>query len=546
MAQISWLNILPSISNHMRFSRFNRFAFLFFLSAACSLIACSSLTTPRLTKTRTPEAETVDPTFYAAPTPTGNALSLPDQTVDEDGQRLNPILTVWINETTEEHQQILEQMTLDLDRNYGLHMEFVLVDENRMADLVEDAAEVNKLPDVIIHSLAYSTGWAERGVFDTNLTHDVLESLGRESFDQDALHLIDVEGNPAALPIAGHKQLLIYRQDWFDTLNLAPPTDYRSILQGARAVYRSDTLSAQTGISSTLLSGLVVPTESDLVTTHQVFEHFAHANGCDLVAETGQVTILSPECFDTFEFYRELVNGYSPSDIQTDISAINAYLSGRTGMILGSPDLLLQIAGFSDERKPSCPECLDNPQFLIENSGIRTQISGRSSLRDPAEFGQMSLLGFTFGTQPELAERFADYWFNDGYVKWLEIEPVERVPMRPGTVDEPSQFIDAWYQLPVAETNDATLTDIVGSDITQLLVTNLSNASRWGIKSRQGDLIATVYEDNVISIVLQEMLSGYFTSSQAIVAASERVVEIIPGYQFDTEVPVFIPSNDSE
>ena len=525
--------------------RFNRFALVLLISAACFMLACSSLTPPRLTQTREPELSNGEAEFYAAPTPTGSALALPDQSVDADGRLLNPILTVWINETTDAHQKVLEEMTIDLDRDYGLHMEFVLVDESRMADLISDAAEVNKLPDVIIHSVEYSAGWAERGIFDTQLTSNVLDSLGRESFDPAALNMIDVNGNPAALPIAGHKQILIYRQDWFDTLNLAPPTDYRSILQGARTIYRSDTLSAQSDITSTLISGLVVPTESDLVSTHQVFEHFANANGCDMVADTGQVTILSTECFDTFEFYRELVNGYSPSDIQTDISAINAYLSGRTGMILGSPDLLLEIAGFSDERQPSCLDCIGDDSFLISNSGIETQIAGRSRLRDPAEFSQMSLLGFTFGTQPELAESFADYWFNEGYMRWIGIEPVMQVPMRPGTAEEPTMYLDAWYELPL-EPGGASLTDVVGEEVTQRLVENIAIAPRWGINSKQGDLIATVYENNIISIVLQEMLSGYFTSSQAIVAAAERVVEQIPGYAFETDVPIFIPSNDTD
>ena len=77
------------------------------------------------------------------------------------------------------------------------------------------------------------------------------------------------------------------------------------------------------------------------------------------------------------------------------------------------------------------------------------------------------------------------------------------------------------------------------------MVEGLSTKERWGIASGQGDLIASIYSKNIISIVLQEMLSGYFTSSQAIVAAWERVIEEIPGYRFDTEIPNFIPSNDS-
>ena len=519
---------------------------LFLLGALFVLAGCSIVSNPpRLTTTRTaPSGDPADVLFLPAPTPTGDPISVPDQNGDLLGQGVNPVLTVWVNETSTEHRLILEDMVDVLDAEYGLHMEFVLVDESRLVELVEGAAAVGRLPDVIIHPIEYSAGWAERGILDADLSQNIINQLGAETFSPAVIDVGLVGENKPAIPIDGYKQLILYRDDWFEELNLSAPTDYRSILQGANAIYRSETLSAQNGISSTLLSGLVVPTESELISTHQVFEHFANANNCQLVAETGEVVILTPECMDAYEFYRELINSYSPSDVQTDTSAINAYLAGRTGMIFGSPDILLPIAGLSPDLTPSCPECTDTLDYLAQNSSIQTGLSGRSRQREPTEFGNITQMGFSLGTQPELAASFAEYWFNDGYALWLGVEPARRVPMRLGDAEDSEKFYNLWYTLPV-EAGGRTLTDIYGRELTEQLGQGVSPRARWGIASGQGDIIASVYEKNIIAIVLQEMLSGYFSSSQAIVATWERVIEQIPTYPFETEIPNFIPSNDS-
>ena len=44
-----------------------------------------------------------------------------------------------------------------------------------------------------------------------------------------------------------------------------------------------------------------------------------------------------------------------------------------------------------------------------------------------------------------------------------------------------------------------------------------------------------IYEELTLSILLQELLSGYFTSSYAIIDAYQRVTDLIPGYQYYPE-----------
>ena len=104
---------------------------LIFLLAVFLLYGCSALSSPpRLSKTRVPaSAEPSEVLFLPAPTPTGDALSLPDQLNGGNDPSLNPILTVWVNETGPEHRMVLEEMTRILDAEHGLHMEFVLVEQ---------------------------------------------------------------------------------------------------------------------------------------------------------------------------------------------------------------------------------------------------------------------------------------------------------------------------------------------------------------------------------------------------------------------------------
>jgi hypothetical protein len=70
----------------------------------------------------------------------------------------------------------------------------------------------------------------------------------------------------------------------------------------------------------------------------------------------------------------------------------------------------------------------------------------------------------------------------------------------------------------------------------QQIVEGVRGVDRWAFAVGQGGLMTAVYDDLVLSIVLQEMLSGYFTSSYAIIEAHDRVIALIPGYSFTPEI----------
>ncbi|MDX1613957.1 MAG: hypothetical protein R3300_06565, partial [Candidatus Promineifilaceae bacterium] len=326
-------------------------------------------------------------------------------------------------------------------------------------------------------------------------------------------------------------QLIIYRQDWFQQQGLAPPADFASLMDAAADLFQPDTV----------VSGIVVPTESDLAATQQVFEQLASANGCDLVNSQGEVALLHPACLEALDFYRELINQYSPIGVQTEVSALNAFLAGRTGIIMASSAVLPQIAGLDPEFRPRCPDCTDD-RFLVGNTAFESQIIGSGQFAERASFIEIKNLGITTAADTEAAAAFAQHWFETDYATWLRANPERKIPLRQGTAREPTLFSTAWISTPLTA-NGPTLADLYGFAEISSLQEDLLPTQRWGFAAGRGELVSALYEELTLSPLLQEMLSGYFTSSQTVVEMQRAVAGLIPGYDFPLPTP---PSNDAD
>ncbi len=496
---------------------------IFFLLLAFFGSACAGLSNPPRLATATalaalPPTATPEPVVIAAPTAT--AVSNPSSAAPTDLQP-NPVLSVWVNETSAAHEAVLQKMVDDFTADNAIDVELMLVSPMLLPELVNTAVLSDTLPDIIIHPLEYTIGWAERGIFDVPLTTEIIDEIGRDTFNPDALALMKTPNGDAAIPSDGYQQLLIYRADWVQERGLNIPDNYDDMFAFAEAVF---------DLENNLTTGFIIPTESNLITTHQAFEQIAAANGCELIDEKGEVLILEPACQDALDFYFSIVNRFSPPGVQTDTSVRNAYLAGRTGMIMTSPDFLPQLAGLDAEAIPTCRECASNPAYLAENSGILTTLTGNNGVTT-ANFGTLRSLGITKEAERETAVLFADYWFNQGYAQWLAVDTQQKVPMRQGTAGQPRQFIDAWGTQPIVP-NSPSLANLFGDELVAGLRENIATSARWGIEEGQGSLITQLYEELTLSIVLQEMLSGYFNSSQTLAEAYNRIVELIPNYQY--------------
>lgn len=107
--------------------------------------------------------------------------------------------------------------------------------------------------------------------------------------------------------------------------------------------------------------------------------------------------------------------------------------------------------------------------------------------------------------------------------------------MRWSSRQKDGQFLDSWGDTPLSP-NGPTLTELFGSETVNNLASNVASSSRWGFDQDQGPLVTTLYEELALSPRLQEMLSGYFTSSQTIIEMYKTIVDLIPDYDFLLDV----------
>ncbi len=499
-----------------------RFSIFLILISAFLFSACTAVTPPRLATVTAQTALTPIPTgelfISKAPTATPSA----EEAVVDNSVPANPSLTVWINESSPEHTQLAQEMAQEFTELANIDVEMVMVSPLLLPDLVNTAVLSGTLPDLILHPAQYSIGWAGKGILSSGAVETAVSQIGRDTFDPAALDLLTNNEQLAALPSDGRYQIILYRTDWFADNNLATPDNFEALYAAAET----------TTDRENNRSGFVVPTESNLVQTHQAFEQMALANGCQLIDEKGEVTLLEPACVQAINFYYSIINQFSPPNVQTYTSTPNAYLDGRSGLILFSPEILPHLAGIGAQ--PNCPECLANPTFLAENTGVVTTLTGSGSQASPASFSEIMALGITTTADEETAVQFADYWFNEGYAQWLSLESERKVPMRWGTSDQPRQFIDQWGTTPLAP-NQPSLQELFGAETVAQLRDGIAAAPRWGIAQAQGSLLTTLYEDLTVAVVLQEMLSGYFPPAQTINELYNQVTENIPNYQFYPE-----------
>ncbi len=472
--------------------------------AACQpdLLDPPRLATATARSAITPTATAV-PLILPAPTATPGTQN---SVSGENPQQQNEQLTVWINETSPEHRAVMQTMMAEFHEESGIDVAWQMITPPLLPELVNTAVLSGTLPDIILHPIEYTAGWTERGILDASIAEAAATQIGRDTFDPAAIELATSNGTLAALPSEGYKQLWLYRTDWYAAKSLDSPDNYDDMLRGAESIFERRT--------GELISGLVVPTESNLVNTHRVFEQIALANGCDLIDAQGEIQFLEPACQDALNFYYSIINQFSPPGVQTDISAKNAFLDGRTGLIMTSPTLLTELG----------------TNNLAANTGIITTIIGDGSEATPAEFSNLTYLGFTKEAEEATAVAFAEYWFNSGYSQWLAVNSERKVPLRLGTNDNPTQFIENWGNTSIAD--GQSLQTLFGPEVVAQLRDGVAEVPRWGIREGQGSLVTELYEKLTLSIVLQEMLSGYFNPTKTSFEAYNRLLELLPNYQY--------------
>ncbi len=426
-----------------------------------------------------------------------------------------PTIVFWSTETQPARAKKTQEILKRFEEKTGIHVELVLTDENALPSLMTAAVAAGTLPDVIFHPIDYTIGWAKEGILDPEVATEVVEELGKDTFAAGALKMAEVEpGKYAAVPCDGWGQLLIYRKDLFDKAGLDVPDTFDKILNAAKTLNDPDNN----------FYGIAIANKAGVVMTQQVFEHFALANGCELVDKDGNILLDSPQCVKAIEVYTEL-SKYAPPGESEVVETRATYFAGQAGMVIWSPFILDEMAGLRDSVLPACPECKDDIQFLAKNSGFVPAFAGPDGA--PAQYGQISYMGVSVNADKEATKEFLKFWFNEGYLDWLSVSVEGKFPMRRGTPDEPEKFIKGWSQLETGVDRKAKLGDIYGDEVINILIKGTENFSRWGFVQGYGDLVAAFYKERIAPNILREVIDGAMTPEEAAKEMKAQAEELL-------------------
>jgi multiple sugar transport system substrate-binding protein len=422
-------------------------------------------------------------------------------------------LRFWTAEDNPDRVKATQAIIDRFQRQTNIKVNLVPVGEDQLQSQITSASATGSLPDVLAAaSLGFVHSLAADGITDPAAAAAVIDALGRQTFSKRGLSLVEANGTPVAVPSDSWTQLLVYRKDLFAKAGLAAPTTFEAIR------------SAATKLAHDEIAGIVAATKPDDSFTQQTFEYLAVANNCQLVDQAGAITLTSKPCVDTFRFYVDLIREASVRGDQDATSTRAAYLAGRAAMVIWSSFLLDELAGLSNDARPTCPQCHTDPSFLADHSGIVTAITGPHGAQ-PSQFGELTSFAITKDANHDAA-KLVEFMMNDGYLDWLALAPEGKVPVRTGTPDQPNKFTDAWNHLKTGGENRKPLSEVYPPEVLNELATSTDTMNRWGIPQDQGRLVGAQLAELPIPKALAAALNRTLDPAAATKQAQANLEEI--------------------
>ena len=433
---------------------------------------------------------------------------------DGEGEGGEQAITFWLAEDVAQRVEAIKAITGRFQEQSGVEVKVVAIAEDQLATQIQSASAGGTLPDVMGPlSLGFVQNLATDDLADADAANEVIDSLGRDTFSERALSLVEADGKPMGVPSDTWTQLLVYRKDLFEKAGLETPDTFDKILAAATKLKQSGQ------------NGIVAATKAGESFTEQTFEYFALANGCQLTDDQGGIQLTSPQCVATFKFYDDLIKQGSSKGGQDVDTTRAAYFAGKAAMIVWSSFLLDELAGLRNDALPTCAECRSDKRFLSENSGVVTAISG-SGGGEPTQFGEIANYVIIKDGNIDAAKQFVEFMMSDGYVDWLAVTPEGRFPARSGTKDNPEEYNEAWSKLEVGVDAKAPLSELYGPEVLEALTKSTDTMNRWGFEQGQGRIVGALAAEQPIPKALAAMLDGQLTPDAAAKQAQADVEEI--------------------
>ena len=107
-----------------------------------------------------------------------------------------------------------------------------------------------------------------------------------------------------------------------------------------------------------------------------------------------------------------------------------------------------------------------------------------------------------------------------------------KFPMRSGTVENPTEYIDTWKTLETGVDRKAPLSEFYSEEIIDQIAAGADSFARWGFPQGQGELVTAVYTSLPVPAAVGEVLDGAMSAEEAVAEAAaviEEELELIGG-----------------
>ncbi|MFF4248754.1 ABC transporter substrate-binding protein [Streptomyces sp. NPDC001822] len=420
-------------------------------------------------------------------------------------------ITVWSQENLPPRMAATQKVVDRFEKETGVKVDLVGVDETQLPQLIMSAAAAGKLPDVI-GAVPMGQVWQMygNGLLNTEVADQVVKDLHPETFNSNALSLTADGGTRLGVPSDAWLQILVYRKDLFAKAGLDAPDSYASALKAAAKLDKGGR------------DGISLASDPSDVFTQQSFEDLALANGCELVDEAGKPALDSPACHNAFTAYNDLARKHGAPGSQTVDTTRATYFAGKSSMAVWSSFLLDEMAGLRDDALPSCPDCKKDPKFLARNTGIVTSLKGPDG-KEPAQFGEITSWAVTRTAETGASRKFIEYMMGKGYADWFGMAPEGKIPVRTGTPEKPGSFQQAWRGSVMGVDHRESMQKAYPPALLDRLVTGVGDMKRWGLTQGQGTLVGATNGELPVAKAIGAMTSGQISPAQAAKEANDEV-----------------------
>ena len=418
----------------------------------------------------------------------------------------------WTTEEQPERLAVQESIAAAFKEKTGHDVEVIPVTESELGTRATAAFAANDLPDVIYTTLQYVLPWAEAGILDVETDDEIVEDLGADSFAPGPISMADFDGLTAAVPVDGWTQMIVYRKDLFDEAGLDAPDSFADIEAAIAKLHNPPEM-----------YGFVAATKIDENFMSQVLEHVFLANGVTPVDENGFKPLDEKATTEVLDFYKALAEASPPGELFWKQSR-ELYFSGNAAMIIWSPFILDELAGLRDSASPTINDDPTSTE-LASKTDVVTTFSGPSN-PDGAAWADVRYFGVTADANTDVAAEFVKFSMDEGYLDTLSMAPEGKFPVRKGTPDAASKFVDGWATLPVGVDRKAPMSELYPAETVGRITSGLETAARWGVKENQLSLASKMINSQIINQVVRQYIDGEIDASAAVSKLNDELSAI--------------------